>query len=357
MPNFFQGFNFDTLLALISCITGIVALFLGGSAYKKCKINKNSFDDNKEYGDNCKDNSQKAGGDIINSNKEYRDNCIDNSQNASGDIVNYQCDIQALANLTRDNFQASLNQAYLLFEKKTEENLHQIIEETQKIIIDNKINIGSYTKIDWINIYFENAKTTSDKYMQNVWAKVLAKEIESPGSFSFQTLNILKNMSAEDFEIFKTMCSLQIDRYLLTGDIYSKYNLEWIKSMRLRELGLLNLDKTECTKHISPHNKNACIYCDEYIVLFTNTSDKDVEHKINIYLLSSSAIELMKIVDVQANENFIIDYAREISRQQNKSIDISVHKIDYYEGNEYNYCSVDLLNMHDERENKTISED
>ena len=30
VQNFFQGFNFDTLLALISCIASVVALFLGG---------------------------------------------------------------------------------------------------------------------------------------------------------------------------------------------------------------------------------------------------------------------------------------------------------------------------------------
>ena len=38
---FFQDFNFDTLLALISCIVGIIALFVGGTAYRNCKIQKN----------------------------------------------------------------------------------------------------------------------------------------------------------------------------------------------------------------------------------------------------------------------------------------------------------------------------
>lgn len=35
---FFEPFNFDTLLALISCIAGIVALFVGGKAYKTTKL-------------------------------------------------------------------------------------------------------------------------------------------------------------------------------------------------------------------------------------------------------------------------------------------------------------------------------
>lgn len=51
VQSFFNGFNFDTLLALISCIASVVALFLGGAAYKQCQINKNSFNDSKTIND------------------------------------------------------------------------------------------------------------------------------------------------------------------------------------------------------------------------------------------------------------------------------------------------------------------
>lgn len=323
MKDFFQGFNFDTLLALISCITGIIALFLGGAAYRKCRVNNNSFNDEKMYGDNCTDNSQKASGNIINNN----------------------CDVQALTALTRENFQVSLNQAYSVFEQKATDNLHKIIEETNRIIQGNKINLASFTTIDWINLYFENAKTTSDEYMQNIWAKVLAKELEVSGSFSFQTLNVLRNMSVDDFKLFEKMCSLQVDCKLLTGNIYSKRNLEWLKMVRLKELGLLNLDSTTQTKTIPPYGKHATVYCDQYVIFFYNTSDKDVEHKLKVYLLSSSAIELMEIVDVQANEQFIFDYTREISKKKHANINISLHKFVSQKGDQVIYSEENLLNQ------------
>ena len=65
---FFQEFNFDTLLALISCIAGVVAIFLGGAAYKNCKFIKDSFNEKKEFDDHSQDHSQHAAGDIINNN-------------------------------------------------------------------------------------------------------------------------------------------------------------------------------------------------------------------------------------------------------------------------------------------------
>lgn len=333
MKDFFQGFNFDTLLALISCITGIVALFLGGSAYKKCRVTKDSLNDKNKYGDNCTDNSQKAGGDIINNS----------------------CDVQALTNLTRENFQVSLNQAYSFFEQKTTDNLQRIIEETQKIIQENQIDIGSYTKVDWINVYFENAKTTSDEFMQNVWAKVLAKEMESSGTFSFQTLSILRNMSTDDFRIFETMCSVQVNHNLLHKSLYDNYDMGWIKFLRMKELGLLNLDSSEITTTILPHREESSFYCNKYVVLLKNKSDSEVEHKLNIYLLSSSAIELMSIVDMQANEEFIIDYAREISKNMSENLKISVHKINYFYKGGYNYFKENLLEIYDNQTDNTIT--
>ena len=77
----------------------------------------------------------------------------DHSQKAGGDIYNQTCDVNALATLTNGNFATSLRQAYDLFEKKTSDNLHIIIDEANRLIQEKKVDIASYTKIDWINIY------------------------------------------------------------------------------------------------------------------------------------------------------------------------------------------------------------
>lgn len=104
---FFCGFNLDTLLALISCITGIVALFLGSRAYYNCREIRESSDDKKKFGDGGTDNSQKAAWNIINNN----------------------CDMNAIATLTSANFSAALNETYKTFELQSEKNLKRIIEE------------------------------------------------------------------------------------------------------------------------------------------------------------------------------------------------------------------------------------
>ena len=55
---------------------------------------------------------------------------------------------------------------------------------------------------DWTARFFDNAKDVSDKEMQNLWAKLLAGEVESPGSVSLRTLSILRNMTQKEAELF-----------------------------------------------------------------------------------------------------------------------------------------------------------
>lgn len=50
----------------------------------------------------------------------------------------------------------------------------------------------------------------SNKEMQAIWAKILAGEINSPGSFSASTIDLVSKMSKSDAEDFLRVCSLTI---------------------------------------------------------------------------------------------------------------------------------------------------
>lgn len=317
-------FSFDTLLALISCITGIVALFFGGSAYKSVHDLKKSFNDKKKFGDNGVDNSKKAG----------------------GDIVEYNCDTNALATLTAANFKTSLEQAYAIFEKKTDDNLYKIIEKTNQIIQEKKIELGSYTKIDWINVYFENAKTSSDEYMQSVWAKVLTQELSFPGSISYKSLDILKNMTSDDFKLFERLCSVNVDNTILTdevNDFYKRFNLYWTNLLKLKEFNLISLEDSERTYSIEPNDHKHLIYGNRYIIFFKNDSDKKIDYKLSVYILTQFAIELSTVVTVSMLDEFIVEYAKILKSKEHDGLSVTLHKINNIIGGQIHYDRNDLL--------------
>lgn len=320
MHTFFQGFNFDTLLALISCITGIVALFLSGAAYKKCQVFKNSLNDKATYRDDSQDHSQKAG----------------------RDIVNNSCDANALAAISAATFEVSLKKAYEQFEQRTTENLHQIISETDRIIRENHTDLRAYTKIDWINLYFESAKNASDTYMQNVWARVLARELKVPGSFSFKTLDVLKNMSADDFRLFEKLCTIVIDGFILQGEI-SESRVHWVSQLKLRELGLLNLNSTKRWYTIPAKRKHQFVFGKlTMITVLNNETEKDEKIEFQAYLVTTSALELLAIMNVNYDEEYFFDCAEKL-KSCNSRVKVGTYNILSIDSTTITYSTEDLL--------------
>lgn len=63
----------------------------------------------------------------------------------------------------------------------------------------------------WRAKFVANARRIDDEAMQAFWGKLLAEEINQPGRFALQTIDILANMSAEDARSFEGLC-----RFILT---------------------------------------------------------------------------------------------------------------------------------------------
>ncbi len=61
---------------------------------------------------------------------------------------------------------------------------------------------------DWTARFFNDVQDVSSDEMQQLWAMILAGEIEKPGSTSIKTLSILKNLDKETARFFQTACSM-----------------------------------------------------------------------------------------------------------------------------------------------------
>lgn len=307
--SFFQGFNFDTLLALISCVTGIVALFIGGAAYSYCRKFKNSFNDKKEFEDQSQDHSQRAAGDIINNNG----------------ISDNQLSIfaQSLSSMTNANFSMVLDHAYTRFQEQCDRNLQSIVGETKRVIDENKFQIAGYSKIDWIHVYMESAKNASDEFMQKLWARVLAHELASPNTFSYKTLEILKNMSQNEYKLFEAVTRYQfggvIPKDFCNVKKESDNNFRWLNLQVLKEFGLLSLDDTSYTLKIKGKSKHSIILNNEYLITIDNVSEQTSELVIQCYLLTKSAFELINFNNARCNAEEVICYVNSLKKSDVKN--------------------------------------
>lgn len=327
---FFQEFTFDTLIAVISCIAAIVALFLGGKAYQNCQIKNNKFGGKKVIKDESDDHSQTA------------ENITNNTYNGL-----QVAETTALLSFTHATFKECMDEAHKRFEQQANDNLQKIIEEANRIVQEKKLELAAYTKIDWINIYFESAKNSSDEYMQNVWAKVLAREMEKPGSFSFKTLEVLKSMDKNDFMQFEKMCSYKLDDFLLkelfTGPGFS---FSWINLLKMSVLGTIHLEDTTRTLEFK-NRKLVCSFGDRYAVVLSPVKPDIITFDLDIYVLSSVGKELFEVAECEYNEKEIkqisLKLRKIVEERAQKQINTSLHKVNFELNGQINYQLQDLL--------------
>ena len=331
--NFFQGFNFDTVLAIISCITGIIALFLGGTVYKNYKVNKNTVKQKKKFEDNSADNSITVGGDYTHNEGV--------SETALVSVV------EQMRAMTNESFSMAVDGVYTMFQAKCDDNLHTIMAKTEQIIKEQKLTLGGYSKIDWIHVYFEAAKNTSDTYMQEIWARVLARELSQPNSFSYKTLDALKNMSSEEFKLFEKIHRIMLWSTLAKGDYLKNNGMLWYYLQKLKEFGLLNLEISSRTINIEANGDVHFIINREYVMFIRNNNEQKKSFDMPCYMFTNVAMELSSIVNMIPLElSFATDIAREVEKMHKpQNVVVELYKIARFDVDNrgFEYENVNLL--------------
>ena len=118
-----------------------------------------------------------------------------------------------------------------LFEKRVR-NLAQIVEKARLALPPGQVP-DVEPDMAWTSSYSEAAQDISDEDMQELWARVLAGEVEKPGSTSVRTLAILRNLDQSTAKLFRRLCSIAVslrlgaDPVSLTPGGYAAWAAGW----------------------------------------------------------------------------------------------------------------------------------
>ncbi|MEZ9705450.1 DUF2806 domain-containing protein [Vibrio breoganii] len=211
--------------------------------------------------------------------------------------------------------------------------IQEEINLTKTIILaQQEIETGKYdandepVEPDWFTRWRDNAEKVSNDYMQTLWAKVLAGEVATPGSYSLRTLELLNNLSKGEAELISQLAPYVInDNVLLcvvgkkrdaVQSLLTKSGLGFNELMFLQELGILSaVDSIGITVSFSTLAE------DSFDRAFT-TSDlgilvhhEDKNRKVNCegYLITQMGRELLKFVDYQGNAEYLKTIGQQIA--------------------------------------------
>ncbi|MCG9134240.1 DUF2806 domain-containing protein [Candidatus Poribacteria bacterium] len=173
---------------------------------------------------------------------------------------------------------------------------------------------------DWVANLFDKCRIVSDDEMQSLWARVLAGEANTPGTYSKRTVNLLSDFDKSDADLFTKLCGfgwvignvvpLVFD---IQADIYNKNGINFNTLSHLESIGLIQFGEiTSFGRHKLP--KRVDVYYYGKRLCLEMTKDVDNQLEIGMVLLTRIGQELAPICGSKPVEGFY-EYVKEQWKQ------------------------------------------
>lgn len=101
-------------------------------------------------------------------------------------------------------------------EWKRQSNIKSVVQKAAWALGDKEVQDHEVDH-DWTAQFFDEVQDVSSEDMQELWAKILAGEVERPGSTSIRTLRVLKDMNQRVARIFSRFCAFCVYTEGITG--------------------------------------------------------------------------------------------------------------------------------------------
>lgn len=201
-------------------------------------------------------------------------------------------------------------------------NRKRIVEKAASIKSDDEIIPDEKPTDDWMARFFNTVEDITEDTMQNLWAQILAGEVKRPHSFSLRTLDVLRNMTKEDAELYvRVINSYCFDGYILTED---QYGISLEDRITLCEMGLLSPD--ELTQTITQTQEvNIQRLNHNYALKLTKNTTGIIEVKFECRTLTKSGRELLQLVDDNGNYDMFAYVANKFKKAGMTSV--TLHKV------------------------------
>ena len=135
---------------------------------------------------------------------------------------------------------------------------------------------------DWVVNFFDKSRIVSNNQMQELWARVLAGEANSPGSFSKRAVNLLSDLDKSDAELFTRLCGfvwnvrgLQPLIFDTTAKIYKRNGITFSNLTHLDSIGLIQFENLAGFVQLSLPEKFVVHYYGKNLVLDTRLTAKN----------------------------------------------------------------------------------
>ena len=145
--------------------------------------------------------------------------------------------------------------------------------------------------------------------MQDLWGRILAGEVQKPNSYSLKTLDILRNLSKTEAELFE-----KVSKYALEDNniwFIPVFDKEFLKSSLeifpgnhfvLGEIGLMY--QTDLTIQMFMNGAKQNSIKNERHIIIANKTEATKDLRMPIWKYTTAGSELISLVEKQYNESY-----------------------------------------------------
>ena len=189
------------------------------------------------------------------------------------------------------------------------------LEDDPQTPPDSKVND------DWLFRWRDAASTVSSEELQTLWGRMIAGEIKSPGSFSFKTLEFLKNLSHEE-----ALQIAKVSPFVIDGNVIFRGNNQLLDSEGITFAFLLNLQNLgvvsgveavglKQTVRSSATEKFHQTLVSYNRVLIVTHEDASKEISLEVYTLTLLGQQILKLGSFKPHEVYLRSVGQAICRQ------------------------------------------
>lgn len=219
---------------------------------------------------------------------------------------------------------------------KKQENLEQIMLLAYQEC--NNDDAAGEVDPDWMTAYLRLAEEICGNNMKVLWAKILAQEITSPGSFSVKSLETLKKMTQREAGVFQRCCHLSSTfagdsgHKVITGYVrppssmqlfsrpeaaklsLGKFRFPYSNILLLADLGLIYPSELE-SGEMQP-GQELKLNCNDHLISLAANGKK---LKLYYYKFTQVGNELASLIPAELEMN----YVKELSELLERSFQVS----------------------------------
>ena len=190
-------------------------------------------------------------------------------------------------------------------------NIKNISDDAADILADKEVTDHDPDP-DWTARFFNCAQDVSSEDMQKIWAKILAGEVERPGSTSLRTMDILRNMTRKDAELFEETAGFVIGNDFIFYDyrfVEGYGAIELDNLVHLQDCGLVNPKDLIKQFMWKDRTKIALAYQNNALEISKNPEAKEVLEIMSV-LLTKAGKELLQVVQGIEQMEYLKDFSR-----------------------------------------------